>query len=103
MLIGLCYVLFRYCLVILSFMLENVQLFHMWVHRYILFFWYPCTVNTILNINYKVLKVTVQFETEGNGPNEIFSHTDRSVKIFFYFDTHTHNEILKQKFHRKWV
>ena len=28
------------------------------------------------------LKVTVQFETEGNGQNEIFSHMDRSkVKL----------------------
>ena len=25
-----------------------------------------------------VFKVTVQFETEGNGQNEIFSHMDRS-------------------------
>ena len=29
-----------------------------------------------------LLKVTVQFETEGNGQNEIFSHMDRSeVKL----------------------
>ena len=28
------------------------------------------------------IKVTVQFETEGNGQNEIFSHMDRSeVKL----------------------
>ena len=31
---------------------------------------------------YRQLKVTVQFETEGNGQNEIFSHMDRSeVKL----------------------
>ena len=31
---------------------------------------------------FKLFKVTVQFETEGNGQNEIFSHMDRSeVKL----------------------
>ena len=29
-----------------------------------------------------VLKVTVQFKTEGNGQNEIFSHMDRSEVSF---------------------
>ena len=32
--------------------------------------------------DWKSFKVTVQFETEGNGQNEIFSHMDRSeVKL----------------------
>ena len=31
---------------------------------------------------YMIIKVTVQFETEGNGQNEIVSHMDRSeVKL----------------------
>ena len=34
------------------------------------------------SMSWGVLKVTVQFETEGNGQNESFSHMDRSeVKL----------------------
>ena len=48
------------------------------------------------------IKFTVQFETEGNGQNEIFSHMDRSeVKLENseknIVISHTQNEILKQK------
>ena len=48
------------------------------------------------------LKVTVQFETEGNGQNEIVSIMDRSeVKLLisenFFVVSHIQNEILKQK------
>ena len=48
------------------------------------------------------LKVTVQFETEGNGQNEIVCNMDKlEVKIYIseinIVISHTHNEILKQK------
>ena len=37
---------------------------------------------TLLDLHFGSLKVTVQFETEGNGQNEIVSHMDRSeVKL----------------------
>ena len=35
-------------------------------------------VPTEVESGFRVLKVTVQFETEGNGQNEIVSHMDRS-------------------------
>ena len=45
-----------------------------------------------------LLKVTVQFETEGSGQNEIFIHMDRSENSKKNIVIpHTHNEILKQK------
>ena len=48
------------------------------------------------------MKVTVQFETEGNGQNEIVSNMDRSeVKLLIneknIVVSHIQNEILKQK------
>ena len=48
------------------------------------------------------LKVTVQFETEGNGQNEIVSNMDKSeVKLLISEKNivvpHIQNEILKQK------
>ena len=50
-----------------------------------------------------VLKVTVQFETEGNGQNEIVSNMDRSeVKLSIseknIVISHIQNKILKQKY-----
>ena len=57
-----------------------------------------------MSIHYKSLplKVTVQFETEGNGQNEIASNMDRSeVKLSisekYIVISHIQNEILKQK------
>ena len=49
-----------------------------------------------------MFKVTVQFETEGNGQNEIVSNMDRSeVKLSIsekdIVISHIQNEILKQK------
>ena len=49
-----------------------------------------------------MFKVTVQFETEGNGQNEIVSNMDRSeVKLLIseknIVVSHIQNEILKQK------
>ena len=51
------------------------------------------------------IKVTVQFETEGNGQNEIFSHMDRSeVKRKIYCDiSYTQRDFETEKLHRKWV
>ena len=48
------------------------------------------------------LKVTAQFETEGNGQNEIVSHVDRSEVNLSISEksiviSHIQNEILKQK------
>ena len=48
------------------------------------------------------LKVTVQFETKGNGQNEIVSHMDRSEEKLQISEkeiviSHIQNEILKQK------
>ena len=44
------------------------------------------------------LKVTVQFETEGSGQNEIVSRMDRQeVKLQNLKKKHTQKEILKQK------
>ena len=38
--------------------------------------------NNLMNGIKNTVKVTVQFETKGNGQNEIFSHMDRSeVKL----------------------
>ena len=50
-----------------------------------------------------LLKVTVQFETEGNGQNEVVSIMDRSeVKLSIseknIVISHIQNEILKQKY-----
>ena len=59
-----------------------------------------------------LVKVTVQFETKGNGQNEIVnSHMDRSEannKILNqrekYCDTsYTEQDFKTEKFHRKWV
>ena len=52
--------------------------------------------------NSYIVKVTVQFETEGNGQNEIVSNMDRSeVKLSIseknIVISHIQNEILKQK------
>ena len=56
--------------------------------------------NSQYNITY--LKVTVQFETEGNGQKEIVSNKDKSeVKLSIseknIVISHIQNEILKQK------
>ena len=55
------------------------------------------------------LKVTVQFETEGNGQNEIVSHVDRSevnlsISEKKYCDiSYTERDFETETFHRKWV
>ena len=46
--------------------------------------------------------VTVQFETEGNGQNEIFSHMDRSeVKLYNSEKNAVISHFETEKFHRK--
>ena len=58
-------------------------------------------ITKLFSNNSNLLKVTVQFETEGNGQNEIGSHMDRSevkrVSEKNIVISHIQNEIFKQK------
>ena len=53
-------------------------------------------------------KVPVQFETEGNGQNEIVIHMDRSEVKFKIAKqicdiSYTERDFETEKFHRKWA
>ena len=60
-------------------------------------------MSVLLNV-----KVTVQFETEGNGQNEIASHMDRSEVNLANNEkkcdiSYTERDFEKGKYHRKWA
>ena len=72
---------------------------HLFIHSFIHSFIIHSYIHSFIHL---FIKVTVQFETEGNGQNEIVSHMDRSeVKLYIseknIVISHIQNEILKQK------